>query len=180
MQKDALMAAVAAWKDRRAEVERLRSGDLVPPLLRYRVPKNKIGRGMAHYAPEKGYTCRKCERFRIESNDPKVALRHMATVPHLAQEFEVSPFALAAAIRGVRVMGGDNPDAGKRNSKRRGRWNKNMTADSAVRHASLMLARWQKKLEKTHHKVITWARRLKNAQARIAKDTHHESEHHGS
>jgi len=168
---DPISLAIEARQTRLDDLKRLGIGALIPDYIRYRVPEGKLGRGMAQYAPKKECTCRKCERFRIESTDPKVAVCHMATIPHLAQEFEVSPFDLARAIRGIKVMNGIDPDAGKRKPKKRGRWNTRMKADQSVRYASQMLAKWQKRNEQAKMKCKTWAKRLTAATLAQEKDT---------
>lgn len=127
--------------------------------------------GMPSYGVNRSHACRICKR-RSFAHHPAKILAHLFSVPHLAQEFKTSPFALANAVRGMKIMAGIDPDANKRRRKRRGKWNKNKAADKAARYAGLMLARWQKKLDQAKRKVKTWSRRMETAKAALEeKDT---------
>lgn len=121
------------------------------------------------------HACRRCRRGRVRGSF-ELILKHAATVPHLADEYGVSPIELARAVRGQMIMDGLDPDAGKRARKRRGKWNKNKSPEQAVKHASKMLAQWQARESAAKAKVKEWTRKVNTAQRMKTKngDTNNE------
>jgi hypothetical protein len=176
MNADPLTEAIAAWEQRREALNAIKGRD--PYYSRKSFPQavydscvalvfDAFGPSTFNKTVFPSCSCRRCKRGKVKGS-LEMVLRHTLTIPHLSDEFGISPFILARAIRAKRIMAGDDPDAEKKPRKRRGKWNKNKTPEKAIHYAEQMLARWQDRERKAKAKVKEWGRRL-----RLAKKTQH-------
>lgn len=146
MNSDALMKAVAQWKLRAADANM--TGALC-------VVTTAPGSGIHQIV--KVHNCPRCARKKFASIGAAVA--HVQSIPHIAAEAGCSPFDLARAIRGTRMIAGDDPTP--RRKRRRAKWNKNRTGEAAVMYAEQMAAKWKKRRDAADRKVRLWTRRMK-------------------
>lgn len=172
MNADPLAEAIRAWEQRREAVKTIRGHDTYLSRRSFPSPVHDMCAALIFdaFGPSEinktvfpSCSCRRCKRGKVKGS-LEMVLRHTATIPHLSDEFGISPFILARAIRAKRIMAGDDPDAEKKPRKRRGKWNKNKTPDKAAHYAEQMLARWQDRERKAKAKTKEWGRRLRLAQ----------------